>query len=206
MTGDYVTWALEHYQKRWASQGLGYQGHDPRDEHERSEGFLDFATKHPTAYERSYGPGHFTGSALITTPQFDRVLLTHHAKLNLWVQLGGHLDGEKKAYLGAQREAEEESGLAELDFAKLPILSEDNIPLPFDVDCHDIPARKQESEHQHYDLRYLFVTNKPDSFAISDESLDLKWFSISDARKITNELSMHRQFDKLEFLAQKLRI
>ena len=43
-----------------------------------------------------------------------RVLLTHHRKLDRWLQLGGHADGDRDLARVALKEAEEESGLAGL--------------------------------------------------------------------------------------------
>ena len=37
--------------------------------------------------------------------------MTHHRKLRMWLQLGGHADGEKNLFKVALREAEEESGI-----------------------------------------------------------------------------------------------
>jgi hypothetical protein len=41
---------------------------------------------------------------------------------------------------------------------------------------------------------------------VSDESHDVRWFTLAEARQVTNERSMHRQFDKVEWLKAKLRI
>ncbi len=41
----------------------------------------------------------------------DKVLLLHHAKLDKWLQPGGHCDGDPDVLRVALKEAEEESGL-----------------------------------------------------------------------------------------------
>ena len=56
-------------------------------------------------------PGHLTGSAWIVSPDRRRTLLTHHRKLDRWLQLGGHADGQADLLAVAAREAKEESGL-----------------------------------------------------------------------------------------------
>ena len=38
--------------------------------------------------------GHFTGSAWIVSTDKDKILMTHHKELGMWLQLGGHADGE----------------------------------------------------------------------------------------------------------------
>ena len=58
--------------------------------------------------------GHFTASCWLVDRGGGRVLLTHHKKLGFWLQLGGHADGERDLRRAALKEAEEESGLADL--------------------------------------------------------------------------------------------
>ncbi|MDT8408427.1 MAG: nucleoside triphosphate hydrolase, partial [Wenzhouxiangellaceae bacterium] len=48
---------------------------------------------HPQCFERDCWAGHITGSAWLVDPSGSEVLLTHHRKLNRWLQLGGHSDG-----------------------------------------------------------------------------------------------------------------
>ena len=151
----------------------------------------------------SFTPGHITGSALITNNTATKVLLTYHRKLNKWLQLGGHSDGSSETHLVSYREAHEESGLKEINLASLPHQSkviDKAVVLPFDIDIHHIPQRKSEPDHEHFDLRFLVVADENQPLLMSAESMDLKWFSISDARAANQERSMQRQFDKLELL------
>ena len=66
---------------------------------------------HPNCFERDCWAGHITGSAWLLDPSQSKLLLTHHRKLNMWLQLGGHSDGDPDTAAVAKREAEEESGL-----------------------------------------------------------------------------------------------
>src|SRR6188768_103653 len=93
---------------------------------------------HPRCFHRDHFPGHITGSAWIidTTKQF--VLLTHHAKLNRWLQPGGHADGDENVMGVARREAIEETGVENFNLLHESI---------FDIDIHAIPARKDFPEH-----------------------------------------------------------
>jgi len=128
-------------------------------------GFLQFLASAPGVFERTHGPGHFTGSAWLVSADGERVLLTHHRKLGRWLQLGGHADGERDLAGVALREAEEESGLHDL-------VVEAEI---FDLDRHLIPARGKEPAHWHYDVRYVVRATGSEAFAVSEESLDLAW-------------------------------
>jgi 8-oxo-dGTP pyrophosphatase MutT (NUDIX family) len=171
-----------------------------------------FAEAHADCFERTCVPGHITGSALVVSKDLDAVLLTLHKKLNAWLQLGGHSDGDPYPHQVAMREALEESGLPGLEF--LPYVhaltaettTGDQVqPLPFDFDCHVIPARKNEPAHIHYDVRYLIVGDRNIPFVISEESQDLRWFTLAEARQVTAEPSMLRQFEKLEWLRGRVR-
>ena len=132
--------------------------------------FREFASVYADCLERSCVPGHLTGSAWLVERSGQRVLLTHHRKLNKWLQLGGHADGDGDLARVALREAEEESGLGDLIVE----------PAIFDLDRHMIPARANEPAHWHYDVRFVVRTTGSEAFAISDESHALAWRGIPD--------------------------
>ncbi len=154
--------------------------------------FLDFS---PKVFERSHLMGHFTGSAMVVTEDFSRALLTHHVKLDKWLQLGGHADGDSDLARVALKEAEEESGLSDLELKKWQFDT-----APFDFDIHEIPARKNELRHLHFDVRYLVVAKGDLAPRVSAESKDLKWIPLNEISFFTQEDSMIRQFRKLEIL------
>lgn len=142
----------------------------------------------PTCYERTHLPGHITGSVWITTPLRDYVLLVHHAKLNRWLQPGGHADGDENVLRVALREAQEETGLQ-----NFKIVSE----LPFDVDIHLIPERKDFPAHYHYDVRFLIETSRNEKIKVSEESHDVKWISVHELAQYNSEQSVMRMKTKL---------
>lgn len=151
-------------------------------------GLLDaFVRRQPDCFERTcFEDGHITGSAWIVCPQRRRVLLTHHRKLKKWLQLGGHSDGDANTLRVATREAEEESGLS------MKPLSEG----VFDIDIHTIPARGDDPEHKHYDVRFLFEADDHAPLTISDESNDLRWVLIEELHNLTSEESVLRMARK----------
>ena len=114
--------------------------------------------------------GHFTASCWLVDRAQQRVLLTHHRKLGMWLQLGGHADGQRELHLAALREAEEESGLSGLRVV-------DEI---FDLDRHWIPEHKGVPAHWHYDVRYVVHAGEDETYAVSEESLDLAWRDIAE--------------------------
>ena len=136
---------------------------------------------HSDCFERDCWSGHITGSAWLVSPDQQHVLLTHHRKLNMWLQLGGHSDGDSKTHAVAVREATEESGLSVQ-------LLQKNI---FDLDVHEIPARKNDPAHYHFDVRYQLKATD-EKFRISEESLDLAWVKIDELERYTEEESILR--------------
>ena len=144
--------------------------------------------EHERAFHRDHLPGHITGSAWIVEPTYQFVLLTHHAKLNRWLQPGGHADGDENVLQVALREAHEETGLKSL----APVSA--NI---FDIDIHTIPARKDFPEHDHYDIRFLFMAPKDELLLITAESIDLQWVKLFDvASYVANSPSIMRMAEK----------
>ena len=127
----------------------------------------ELVRKYSDCFERSCLPGHITASAWIVSRDRKRFLLTHHRKLERWLQLGGHADGDSDVFAVAVREACEESGLPR--FERLG-------SLPIDVDVHRIPARVGEPAHEHHDIRFLLAAESDEEVVVSDESHALAWF------------------------------
>jgi len=148
--------------------------------------FRSFVTSEPDCFERSLLIGHVTGSAWIIDPTGSQTLLTHHAKLERWLQLGGHADGDPDVAAVALREAREESGMAEFRLVE---------PGIFDLDIHAIPERKGIPEHLHYDVRFLLEASQT-AFVVSDESLDLAWVPLAELDTYSKEESMLRMREK----------
>ncbi len=146
-----------------------------------------FVHQHPDCFERSLSIGHITGSAWVVNEPGTHVLLTHHRKLNAWLQLGGHADGDSNANRVALKEAQEESGLPSIEPVSDAI---------FDVDIHTIPARGNEAAHFHYDVRYAFRALGSDQFVVSEESHALAWLAIDDLHTQVPEESICRMARK----------
>lgn len=165
------------------------RAHTATTEHEAGSlaRMIAFVEAHEDCCERSFSEGHLTGSAWIVDESGERALLTLHRKLGLWLQLGGHADGDTDLLRVAMREAEEESGLNEIAPVTRAI---------FDVDVHEIPARKSEAAHLHYDVRFLLRARSAESLRVSDESIDLRWVGPEEIEGLTTDASVRRMRDK----------
>ncbi len=150
---------------------LLYENRFP-EEKKTSQRMRAFIRDNPDCFKRTLKIGHITGSAWVLSPDWVKVLLTHHKKFNHWYQLGGHSDGEADTWHVALREATEESGISGLSLITPDI---------FDIDIHTIPesVSKGEPTHEHYDVRFLIQAPHMD-YRVSDESNDLQWFAPED--------------------------
>jgi 8-oxo-dGTP pyrophosphatase MutT (NUDIX family) len=151
--------------------------HVPTDDKEAADvAFIQrFVQTHSDCFGKANPLGHITGSAYIIDPA-GRFLLTHHAKLKRWLQVGGHSDPHEHDPLQtALREAQEESGLSDLRLLRAT---------PIDIDVHRIPERRKgervEPAHDHLDIRYALLTQAPEQITLTAESLDLGWFALDE--------------------------
>lgn len=173
--------------RQWLLTQLAH--HPPANDHEAAMRLqmIRFVNEYPDCFERSLLVGHITGSAWIVNPERTRVLLTHHRKLDRWLQLGGHADGDPNVLDVALREAREESGAE----AVYPVT--DTI---FDVDIHQIPLHHDEPAHFHYDVRYLFEMDDHMPLNISGESKELAWIDLNMVSEYTSDQSVLRMVRK----------
>jgi 8-oxo-dGTP pyrophosphatase MutT (NUDIX family) len=143
------------------------------------------------AFERSNLRGHVTASAWIVAPDRQSVVLLHHRKLDRWLQLGGHVDGDPDVRRGALREAREESGLRTLRALGEAI---------YDIDVHRVPARGAEPEHDHYDLRLAYEADPRESLVRNDESHDVRWIPLAEIERYAIDESVRRLVRKVATL------
>jgi len=162
------------------------RGYRPFDERERTmqARLVAFLETHGLrAFDRALAPGHVTASAWIVDPDRRHAVLLHHRKLERWLQLGGHVDGDPDVRRGALREAREESGLR-----ALRLIVEDI----YDIDVHRIPARGAEPEHEHFDLRFALEADPREPLVRNAESHDVRWIALSDLETYGIDESVRR--------------
>jgi 8-oxo-dGTP pyrophosphatase MutT (NUDIX family) len=122
---------------------------------------------HSDGLTRESRPDHITASTLVLSLDCDAVLLTLHAKARRWFQLGGHCEpGDLTLADAARREAAEESGLTKLAFD----------PVPVQLSEHAVPFCGPTGDVHHLDVRFVAVAPADARHAVSDESLDVRWW------------------------------
>ncbi len=133
-----------------------------------------------------YSPGHFTASALVLSPDRAQLLLIRHKKLKLWLQPGGHIEAtDPTIALAALRELKEETQAHDIEV-------QDAL---YDVDIHTIPAWKETPEHQHFDLRVLFVAGSS-AIQAGEEVHEARWFSLEKLAWGSGPLSKNTETDE----------
>ncbi len=133
------------------------------------DNMLSFLDEHPDALERTCGEGHLTSSAFVVDPERRRAVLLLHAKLGLWLQPGGHADGDANLAAVALREEQEETGIRGL-----------RVGVPaIDLDIHEVHP-PGEPAHLHLDVRHLVVAPPGAELAGNHESRELRWLTLEE--------------------------
>jgi 8-oxo-dGTP pyrophosphatase MutT (NUDIX family) len=131
--------------------------------------YADHVRQHENGVFRDCSPDHITASMLVLSHDHTQVLLTLHAKAQQWFQFGGHCEPTDVTLAGAAtREALEESGLSSLAVH----------PVPIHLDEHPVPFCAAGPDTHHLDVRFLGVAAEDADHAVSDESLDVRWWPV----------------------------
>ena len=87
----------------------------------------------------------------------------------------------------AVKEAQEESGIMGIEPLHMEI---------YDIDIHRIPARGNEPEHDHYDVRFLLHVTSDEELVQNRESKELRWIGKDPSELPTDNPSVVRMFSK----------
>ncbi|WP_165776150.1 NUDIX hydrolase [Clostridium combesii] len=151
---------------------------------------ITFVENNKNFYSSHNNKGHLTGSACILDYTKSYILINKHKIFSLWMYLGGHCEQNDKTILStALREATEESGLTTLTLLTNSII---------DIDIHKIMRYKNQEEHLHYDIRFLFETDRKEFLKISKESYDLQWVKTDEIENYTTCQSVIRVLKKIK--------
>jgi len=132
---------------------------------------LAFVDAHDDALHRSCVLGHLTGSALVVDPSSRHILLLFHAKVQRWLQPGGHADGDGNLAHVALRETQEETGIDGLSVVTPAI----------DLDIHVFhSAAGLEPDHLHLDVRHLVLAPTGAVATSNHESEGMAWVALDD--------------------------
>lgn len=160
-----------------------WQAPDPAQDSLR-HAVLAFLAARPDGCLRECAPGHVTGSALVVNHPGTHALLTLHPRVGRWLQLGGHCEtSDPDIVAAALREATEESGIDGLSID--PTLAALHVHR---VTCSlGVPTR-------HLDMQFVVHAPADAEIAVSDESLDLRWWPL-------NALPDHTDFGLAQLVA-----
>ena len=141
---------------------------DARQERLRRE-YVDHLRRHTDGLDRSCFRDHVTAGALVVSADASQVLLTLHRKARAWFHLGGHCEpGDATLAAAALREAREESGIHDLALD----------PEPVHLDRHEVRFCDPRGTVRHLDVRFVAVAPDGADHAVSDESLDVRWWPV----------------------------
>jgi 8-oxo-dGTP pyrophosphatase MutT (NUDIX family) len=141
--------------------------------------YLRHLEAHPDGLLRSCFPDHLTAGTLVLSPGLDAVLLNLHRKARRWFAFGGHHEpGDASLGATALREATEESGITGLRFD----------PEPVHLDRHTVGFCDPRGTVHHLDVRYAAVAPTEADPAVSEESLEVRWWPLTGLPPLEDEM------------------
>lgn len=146
--------------------------HEPLTDRERAslEEVRDGLGRLERPFDEHADATHVTASAIVVDGG-EHTLLLEHKRLGIWVQPGGHVDGDEKLHDAALREAFEETGI--------PLAHPGGRPRLLHVDAHD-----GGRGHRHLDVRFLLLGANGAPLRPADgESQVLEWLTFGEAAR-----------------------
>ncbi|MEO9964301.1 MAG: NUDIX hydrolase [Reichenbachiella sp.] len=173
--------------REWLSSELAIYASHYTEEIKYTSRFLDLLF-FEDCYHRSRLSGHITASAWTLTSDYSHVAMLHHKKLDRWLQPGGHADGNENVLEVAKKELREETGVSDIKVVGRSF---------YDLDIHSIPERKGIQEHEHFDVRFMFIANNPEQLKKNNESFEVAWIPLAELDNLVDrEASIMRMKHK----------
>lgn len=182
-------------------QLLQYQPWNEQEAQDRCE-LVRWLRSGEPVFHRSHAAAHFTASAWVVSPDFDRVLMAYHNLYRSWAWLGGHADGQQDLLSVAIREVQEESGLC----AVAPVT-----PRIYSLEILSVNGHEKHghylSSHLHLNVTYLLQADPASPIRCkTDENSGVAWFPTEEAvsmscepwlqsriyRKLNDKLALYR--------------
>lgn len=156
----------------------GVEPHDAL-EAEHGRALRDLVERFDDPWNRyRYDPGHVTASGFVLAPDRRSVALIHHAKLDVWLQPGGHIEEDDASHeAAARREIAEECHVTDLETVGV-----------FDIDIHVFPAQHDQPQHLHFDLRWAFAATTAE-MSPGDGALGVRWVPLSEAQSMHESIA-----------------
>lgn len=175
--------------------------YEPDDEQEAAdkEIMAAFIRENDNCLLRDNRIAHFSASAWVVNEDRTKVLMIYHNIYKSWAWTGGHADGEEDLLKVAVKEAEEESGLRNIQ----PISRE---PMSLETLCVNSHWKKGifVPAHLHFNVTYLLQADEKEPLKIKeDENSGVRWIEIQKAPVISTEECMQEIYRKLNNKMEK---
>lgn len=144
---------------------------------------LQLLKTQPDIFTRENEVAHFTASSWLLNREHTKVLMIYHNIYHSWAWTGGHADGEEDLLAVAIKEAQEETGVKEIQTVDDAIFSIETLT----VDGHEKRGRYVPS-HLHLNVTYLLEADEAEVLRIKpDENSGVKWFSLEEVLEACSE-------------------
>ena len=144
---------------------------------------LQLLKTQPDIFTRENEVAHFTASSWLLNREHTKVLMIYHNIYHSWSWTGGHADAEEDLLAVAIKEAQEETGVKEIQTVDDTIFSIETLT----VDGHEKRGRYVPS-HLHLNVTYLLEADEAEVLRIKpDENSGVKWFALEEALEACSE-------------------
>lgn len=136
---------------------------------------------------------HFSSSAWVVNPTYDKVLMVFHHIYQSYAWTGGHADGDADLLGVAKRELEEETGITDYHLMYDGLFAFDILP----VEEHYKNGNRIK-KHVHVNTTFLFMAEEDQQLTIKeDENSDVKWIAVTELDEEVAEEEMRPYYHKM---------